>query len=81
MLRTPLSTVIEKIISEKQQQEKEEYIKEHVYAYIDNKVYFGIPNNVLFIGMMNDVDKSIDTFDLALRRRFKWINLVYIIKL
>ncbi len=24
--------------------------------------------------MMNDVDKSIDTFDLALRRRFKWIR-------
>ncbi len=23
---------------------------------------------------MNDVDKSIDTFDLALRRRFKWIR-------
>jgi len=27
-----------------------------------------------FIGMMNDVDKSIDAFDLALRRRFKWIR-------
>ena len=24
--------------------------------------------------MMNDVDKSIDSFDLALRRRFKWIR-------
>ena len=24
--------------------------------------------------MMNDVDKSIDAFDLALRRRFKWIR-------
>jgi len=29
---------------------------------------------VFFIGMMNDVDKSIDAFDLALRRRFKWIR-------
>lgn len=35
---------------------------------------FGIPRNVRFIGMMNDVDKSIDAFDLALRRRFKWIR-------
>lgn len=35
---------------------------------------FGIPRNIRFIGMMNDVDKSIDTFDLALRRRFKWIK-------
>ena len=35
---------------------------------------FGVPDNIYFIGMMNDVDKSIDTFDLALRRRFKWIR-------
>lgn len=33
---------------------------------------FGIPRNIHFIGMMNDVDKSIDAFDLALRRRFAW---------
>jgi hypothetical protein len=26
---------------------------------------------------MNDVDKSIDAFDLALRRRFKWIRMDY----
>ena len=28
-----------------------------------------------FYGMMNDVDKSIDAFDLALRRRFQWIRM------
>ena len=43
------------------------------YKKIDNEVLFGIPFNIHFIGIMNDVDKSIDTFDLALRRRFKWI--------
>lgn len=37
-------------------------------------VTFGVPRNIRFIGMMNDVDKSIDAFDLALRRRFKWIE-------
>ncbi len=37
-------------------------------------VSFGVPKNIRFIGMMNDVDKSIDAFDLALRRRFKWIR-------
>ncbi len=37
-------------------------------------VAFGIPRNIYFIGMMNDVDKSIDAFDLALRRRFKWVR-------
>lgn len=44
-----------------------------IYKDIDNAAYFGIPFNIHFIGIMNDVDKSIDAFDLALRRRFKWI--------
>lgn len=38
-----------------------------------NIPYFGeftIPENVYIIGTMNDVDKSLVTFDLALRRRF-----------
>jgi 5-methylcytosine-specific restriction protein B len=49
--------------------------KEKLSFHIQNEdVYFGIPDNVFVIGMMNDVDKSIDSFDLALRRRFKWIR-------
>ncbi len=48
--------------------------KDLAYKWIDGQAYFGVPNNIYFIGMMNDVDKSIDTFDLALRRRFKWIR-------
>lgn len=39
----------------------------------NNQSKFYIPENIYFIGMMNDVDKSIDCFDLALRRRFKWV--------
>ena len=46
--------------------------KENPYSV---KVLFGIPKNIYFIGMMNDVDKSIDSFDLALRRRFKWVRM------
>ena len=38
---------------------------------LSNQEFF-IPANIYFIGMMNDVDKSIDCFDLALRRRFTW---------
>lgn len=44
------------------------------YMVESKKVLFGIPDNIYFIGMMNDVDKSIDSFDLALRRRFRWLN-------
>jgi len=41
------------------------------YGNLQTKFY--IPANIYFIGMMNDVDKSIDCFDLALRRRFAWV--------
>jgi 5-methylcytosine-specific restriction protein B len=34
--------------------------------------YFGIPENIYFIGTMNDIDRSVDSFDMALRRRFYW---------
>ena len=36
---------------------------------------FYIPENIVIIGTMNDIDRSVDTFDYALRRRFKWINV------
>ena len=39
---------------------------------LSNQEFF-IPANIYFIGMMNDVDKNIDCFDLALRRRFTWV--------
>ena len=40
---------------------------------IDDELYFGVPENIYFLATMNDIDKSIDSFDLALRRRFKWV--------
>lgn len=68
LVKTQYSTLIEDLISEGAS-------KDLAYDYNDtNGARFGVPNNVFFIGMMNDVDKSIDTFDLALRRRFKWIR-------
>ncbi|GMO32383.1 MAG: hypothetical protein Ta2B_13270 [Termitinemataceae bacterium] len=36
---------------------------------------FTIPNNVIIIGTMNDIDRSVESFDFALRRRFRWIEI------
>ncbi len=33
---------------------------------------FYIPENVIIIGTMNDIDRSVESFDFALRRRFHW---------
>ena len=36
---------------------------------------FYIPENLRIIGTMNDIDRSVETFDFALRRRFRWIDI------
>lgn len=36
---------------------------------------FYIPENVYIIGTMNDIDRSVDSFDFAMRRRFRFIEL------
>ncbi len=33
---------------------------------------FFIPENVYIIGTMNDIDRSVESFDFAMRRRFAW---------
>lgn len=39
----------------------------------DEKFY--IPENVYIIGTMNDIDRSVDSFDFAMRRRFRFIEI------
>ncbi|WP_298767356.1 AAA family ATPase [uncultured Polaribacter sp.] len=73
LIKTQYSSLIEDMIESNKDNVDLAY---HLLKDEDGKVnaYFGVPKNVYFIGMMNDVDKSIDAFDLALRRRFKWIR-------
>ena len=46
---------------------KAEQIKDNVF-----KDGFYIPENVVIIGTMNDIDRSVESMDFALRRRFTW---------
>ena len=41
----------------------------------ENDEKFYIPENVYIIGTMNDIDRSVDTFDFAMRRRFRFVEV------
>ena len=74
LIKTQYSALIEDMIGSDESKNKSmayHYSKDNDG---EHHAYFGVPKNIFFIGMMNDVDKSIDAFDLALRRRFKWIR-------
>ncbi|EMF0287475.1 AAA family ATPase [Enterococcus hirae] len=45
----------------------------NLHANPEEKFY--IPNNVYIIGTMNDIDRSVDTFDFAMRRRFTFLEI------
>ena len=38
---------------------------------------FFIPENVYIIGTMNDIDRSVESMDFAIRRRFAWQEIEY----
>lgn len=40
----------------------------------ENEIFF-VPENVFIIGTMNDIDRSVESFDFAMRRRFTWIEI------
>lgn len=41
----------------------------------DSEEKFYVPENVYIIGTMNDIDRSVDNFDFAMRRRFRFLKL------
>lgn len=75
LYKTQYSVLIESMVEDASNNNKD--LSNLAFIYKNGNAYFGVPNNVFFIGMMNDVDKSIDAFDLALRRRFKWKPMHY----
>ena len=48
---------------------------QYANMHSSSDVKFYIPENVFIIGTMNDIDRSVDSFDFAMRRRFRFIEL------
>jgi len=68
-INTQYTTMIQNLEDEEEQKKlsvNEDYIGK-----------FGVPNNLYLLATMNDVDRSIDSFDLALRRRFVWVEMEF----
>lgn len=40
----------------------------------ENEVFY-VPENIYIIGSMNDIDRSVESFDFAMRRRFTWVEI------
>ncbi|MCK9467599.1 MAG: AAA family ATPase [Candidatus Absconditabacterales bacterium] len=72
--RAELSRVFGELLYSLEYRGKNGKIKTQYSSLRDEREYFYIPENIFFIGTMNDVDRSIDSFDLALRRRFVWLR-------
>ncbi|MBQ8162279.1 MAG: AAA family ATPase, partial [Clostridia bacterium] len=48
---------------------------QYANLHADPEEKFYIPENVYIIGTMNDIDRSVDSFDFAMRRRFRFVEL------
>lgn len=52
-----------------------EIFTQYANLHSDPNEKFYIPENVYIIGTMNDIDRSVDSFDFAMRRRFRFVEL------
>lgn len=48
---------------------------QYANLHADSNEKFYIPDNVYIIGTMNDIDRSVDSFDFAMRRRFRFVEV------
>lgn len=47
---------------------------QYANLHVDEEDFY-VPENVYIIGSMNDIDRSVETFDFAMRRRFTWCEV------
>lgn len=52
-----------------------EVATQYLNMHADPNEKFYIPENVYIIGTMNDIDRSVDSFDFAMRRRFRFVEV------
>lgn len=50
-------------------------VTEETFFIDKNDDFFFVPSNVYIIGTMNEIDRGVEIFDFAIRRRFAWIEL------
>ncbi|SYW07420.1 ATPase [Oenococcus oeni] len=50
-------------------------LTQYANLHDDPESKLSIPENVYIIGTMNDIDRSVDSFDFAMRRRFRFIEI------
>ena len=55
--------------------ESGEVSTQYANMHSDPEEKFYVPENVYIIGTMNDIDRSVDSFDFAMRRRFRFIEV------
>lgn len=77
-----LETQKEKIAQKKNNQVKNtkptnENKAEESTKEIETNLVLNIPDNLYFIGTMNEIDFSLERIDFALRRRFVWVEKTY----
>lgn len=56
---------------------------QNLHSYETNTIFdpelgegwFYVPDNVYIIGTMNDIDRSVESMDFAMRRRFTWVEI------
>ena len=56
-------------------EEEYRYPKNQTGITLPNGEKFHIPANLYIIGTMNDIDRSVESMDFALRRRFAWYEV------